>query len=419
MTTSPKKSCSRPKARDLLPYTLAFLLLLSSCSQPKHPSIKLDQHAYYTCSMHPQVHVEKPGDCPICGMRLIKVEKKILPQRSADSGVLLLTRQQLLLGGIKVAAVTAETSARTAQLTGTVRTNETQSAVMSARAPGRIVVLFVRSTGKKIAIGTPLYRLYSEDLRLAESEYLLAREQAAQPSTAGIDSKAFLSAAENKLLLRGLTKGQLENIYHRHRISYAEIISSTVQGTVSELLVHEGDYVSEGSVILKTQHLSALWVEAQAYASEPTLHTGDKTKLVFPDLPGKEFSGQVSFIQPELAEGSKIFLVRIPISNASGTIRPGMQAAVSISSLKAKDLVIPSSALISDGKNSSVWLEEAAGKFVKRKVIPGEEFSDKIPVVFGLMHGDRVVTEGVYLLNSEALLKNVASPTQMDPNMKM
>ena len=96
-----------------------------------------------------------------------------------------------------------------------------------------------------------------------------------------------------------------------------------------------------------------------------------------------------------------------------------MQAAVSVPSGGGQKIAITQSALLSDEKGSYVWLEKSAGKFIKREIKTGPGDFKSISVVSGLMPGDRVVTQGVYLLNSEAMLKNVADPKVMDPNMKM
>lgn len=304
-------------------------------------------------------------------------------------------------------------------LTGTVRTNETQAQVMSAKVSGRIEHLYIRTIGEKIVLGTPLYTLYSEDLRLAESEYLLASQQAPAIVTASIDYHALIYAARNKLFLWGLTENQLKALIKAGKIPPNTTILSSVQGTVSEISVHEGDYIVEGTEILKSQVLNSLWVEAQVYSGETGFKPGTKVRVLIPELQGIEEQGVISFIQPELSESSKIMLVRVPIKNTEGRIRPGMQAAVSVPSGGGQKIAITQSALLSDEKGSYVWLEKSAGKFIKREIKTGSGDVKSISVVSGLMPGDRVVTQGVYLLNSEAMLKNVADPKAMDPNMKM
>lgn len=407
-----------PKAGRFLMYSLFAILMLFSCRQAK-TSQKVDQNTYFTCSMHPQIRVEKPGDCPICGMKLIKVTKATTSHTLLDTGALSLTDQQIALAGIKTEEVKTEPGQGAAMLTGTVRTNETQAQVMSAKVSGRIEHLYIRTIGEKIALGTPLYTLYSEDLRLAESEYLLASQQAPAIVTASIDYDALIYAARNKLFLWGLTENQLKALIKAGKIPPNTTILSSVQGTVSEISVHEGDYIVEGTEILKSQVLNSLWVEAQVYSGETGFKPGTKVRVLIPELQGIEEQGVISFIQPELSESSKIMLVRVPIKNTEGRIRPGMQAAVSVPSGGGQKIAITQSALLSDEKGSYVWLEKSAGKFIKRKIKTGSGDVKSISVVSGLMPGDRVVTQGVYLLNSEAMLKNVADPIAMDPNMKM
>lgn len=192
-------------------------------------------------------------------------------------------------------------------------------------------VSFIRTIGETVKIGQPIYSLYSEDLQEAQKEFLLAKDQQQKLHKPDVDYPALIAAAESKLKLWGLTSSQIAAFARSGKVGGAATIVSTINGTVSELNVHEGDYVTDGMTILKTQGLESLWVEAQLYSGETaTLHTGQVVNVILPDLDGQTLKGQVSFMNPELSDGSKVDLVRISVANPQGKLRPGMQANVAL-----------------------------------------------------------------------------------------
>ena len=285
--------------------------------------------------------------------------------------------------------------------------------------------MFVRTTGERIATGQPVYTIYSEDLLEAEKEYLLAKQQQKLLHNPDVDYQQLIVAAENKLLLWGITNSQIKNLAASGRVSATVTILSKVNGTVSDIAVREGDYVTEGMSILKTQSLSTLWVEGQLYANETgNYKENDHVSVTFPDLNGQLIKGKVEFINPELSDASKVALIRVSVPNAQGLIRPGMLAYISVSSEDKRSLAVPASSILADGKGIKVWIRNTDGSFSPRMIKTGNGNQSYVPVFSGINHGDIVVTNGAYLLNSEAYFKNDGDQMnmgnmKMDPNMKM
>lgn len=386
---------------------LLVLLGLAACKpKPQHQVIAKQQaKAYYTCSMHPQVHEDHPGNCPICGMKLIKVE--LTGNDAMNNDKITLTATQIQLGGIQTDTVRQENTGIEKTLTGTVTTDENKSEELSARVAGRIQQLFVRTIGEKIAAGEPVFTIYSEDLQEAEKEYLLAKQQQKVLRNPDVDYAQLINAAESKLHLWGLTVEQIKRLAESGKAQATTTILSKISGTVSDIAVHEGDYVAQGTTILKTQALNSLWIEAQLYSGETAnYHINDKVSVAFPDLNGQVINGKVEFINPELSDQSKVDLIRVSIPNQQGLIRPGMQAYISIGSQDVRTLAVPASAVLTDGKGSVVWVKNADRSFSPKMVTVGTGNQSYLPVISGLKQGDVVVTNGAYLLNSEAIFKN-------------
>ncbi|MEO7215193.1 efflux RND transporter periplasmic adaptor subunit [Mucilaginibacter sp.] len=383
--------------------TLLLALFFAACQQkPKQTAIQ-QQKAYYTCSMHPQVHEDHDGNCPICGMKLIKVELN----DAASANTITLNATQIQLAGIQTDTIREENTGNEKTLTGTVTTNENTSAEFSARLAGRVQQLFIRAIGEKITIGQPVYALYSEDLQVAEKEYLLAKQQQKVLHNPDVDYQQLITAAESKLKLWGLSGSQIKNLATTQKVSATTTILSNVAGTVSDIAVHEGDYVTEGMTVLKTQGLNNLWVEAQLYASETgNYKENEMVNVSLPDLGGTIIKGKVDFINPELSDASKVDLIRISIPNPQGLIRPGMQAYIAIAGGNNRSLAVPASAILTSGKGSMVWVKNTNGSFSPRMIKTGTGNQNYVPILSGLNAGDVVVINGAYLLNSEAIFKN-------------
>lgn len=401
-----KKHLSVLKSVSILSYIILIAVLFSACGQKnKKQVVKTSNKAYYTCSMHPQVHEQHAGNCPICGMKLIKVE--LTSTESATANKITLTATQIQLAGIATDTVREQNTGSEKTITGTVTTDENKAAELSARIAGRIQQLYTKTVGEKIVIGQPVYAIYSEDLQETEKEYLLARQQQKVLHNPDVDYRQLIAAAENKLQLWGLSKSQINSLATSGKASATTTILSRISGTVSDIAVHEGDYVTEGMTILKTQALNNLWVQAQIYAGETgNYKQNDQVSIAFPDLGGQVIGGKVEFINPELSDASKVDLMRISISNAQGLIRPGMLAYISVANGNNRSLAVPASAVLSNGKGSKVWVKNTDGSFSPRAIKSGSGNQSYVPVLSGLNAGEVVVTNGAYLLNSEAIFKN-------------
>ncbi|MDR3696275.1 efflux RND transporter periplasmic adaptor subunit [Mucilaginibacter sp.] len=394
------------KMGKLFIWVFLFAALFVSCKQKTQPIARVQDKVYYTCSMHPQVHEEHFGNCPICGMKLIKVEFTGAPA-GPDKNKLVLTAAQIQLAGIQTDTVKEENAGSEKTLSGTVTTDENKAEELSAKIAGRIQQLFVRAPGEKISAGQPIYAIYSENLQESEKEYLLGKQQQKLLHNPDVDYAQLISAAENKLLLWGLTPAQIRNLAASGKVSATVTVFSKVNGTVSDIAVHEGDYVAEGMTILKTQALNSLWVQAQVYASETGyFKVNDPVNVSFPDLNGQITTGKVEFMNPELSDASKVDLVRISIPNNQGLIRPGMQAYIAMNKGGKRSLAIPASAVLSAGSGNTVWVRNNDGSFSMREVSLGEGNNSFVAIASGLSPGEVVVSNGAYLLNSEYIFKN-------------
>lgn len=358
----------------------------------------------YTCSMHPQVMQDRPGKCPICGMELIPVKRGM----EMDETVVL-SDQQVQLGGIRVDTVGSAAVGDRMVLSGKLVVDETRSVAVSARIGGRIERLYFKATGEYLHKGDKLYDLYSEELNNAKQEYLLALDRVDNLKGGLVDLKQLAEAARNKLLLWGMSEGQVAELARTRQVGTVTSFYSPAGGYISEIGSHEGDYLTAGTVLVRLADLSSVWVEAQVYTSHlSALDRNGKAVVRFPDLPGKEFSGRIGLVNPELDPGGRTNLVRVELANAEGLLRPGMSAEVAVTSGERHSLTLPEGAVLHSKGAEVVWLATGHNRFRPVMVETGLEEEDRVEIRSGVKAGDVVVTEGAYLVNSEYAFKHGA-----------
>ncbi|TGE03531.1 MULTISPECIES: efflux RND transporter periplasmic adaptor subunit [Hymenobacter] len=369
----------------------------------------------YTCPMHPQVHQSKPGLCPICGMDLVKQAGHPTPAGSAGaSGAdLTLTAQQVTLGNIHAQVIGTsplELPAPTV-LTGTVTTDALQTESVSSRVAGRIEHLYVRQTGQPLQRGEPLFSVYSEQLQALQQEYLLALAQSREQGGA---YRQFAEATGQKLRLLGLTSVQLRQLATRGRPNPVVTYYSPTTGTVQALDVVQGQYVTEGSPLVTLTNLTTVWVEAQLYPQDMAqLPLGQSVTVQVAGEPGAR-RGKVVFLSPELSGSSQVTLARIQLANPGGRLLPGAQANVLLNAPRTAataqtTLRVPVEALIRDGENSYLWTQTGERQYRRVRVSTGEGSASSVPVTAGLPAGTKVVVSGAYLLQSEFSLRQGAN----------
>lgn len=388
------------------------LIIIPSCKNKKiEVAAKTD--TYYTCSMHPQVMQNKPGNCPICGMKLIEVTKS----NSDTTTEIKLSDQQIQLGNILVDTIKNGSIGEQIVLPATLNMDQNKTSAVSARINGRVDKLYYKNVGEFLPKNSKLAEIYSEELNNAKQEYILAWQKQKTFDNALVDFAQLISSAKNKLLLWGITEAQIKKLTTEKTFSPLTTILSTAGGYITAININEGQYVTEGTTIIGVADLSSLWAEAQVFSSQFSIIDKNASVTVqFPDLPGKSIKGKIDFVNPEISEGTRINLIRVIIPNTGNQLKPGMQAYVTIKNKENRALLLPTSAVIRDSKSASVWIKTGDNTFVNKMVSIGIENDGRIEITSGLQAGDVVVISGAYLLNSEFIFKKGANPME---GMKM
>jgi len=397
----------------LLPYVFCIqlfafsILLISSCKEKKKVEIAtVQKNVYYTCSMHPQIHEGHPGNCPVCGMKLIAVSKTSKMNDDKMNMQIHLSAEQIRLGNIQADTIGKGTFGNKLVLTGTLNFNEDKLSSVSARVEGRIDKLYFKNIGDYIKKGDKLYELYSEQLNNAKQEYVTALEQANSIGNSLINYAALVESAKAKLHLWGMTDAQIKELAQSKQVSTHTTFYSTESGYITALNVKEGDYVMEGGTVVQLANLSTLWAEAQVYTTQmPLIQKGEKAMVQVPGT-NEIINGTIDFINPEINPDTRINLVRVTVPNKNNMLHPGMPVYVSINNKQRKSLTLPSNAVLRDSKGATVWIQIKPGVYEMRMVKTGIEENNLIEISSGLVQGEVVVTSGAYLLNSEYIFEH-------------
>ena len=389
--------------KNLAIVILTPTLFLAACSDDKKNSNVKSQT--FTCPMHPQVVQDKMGTCPVCGMDLVPFEKN-----SADAA-LHLNESQMTLANITTIAVGLKGFNSYKQLNGRLVVNPEKTAYISSRVSGRLDRLYVRQTGEKIIKGQPLYQIYSEQLASLQQEYLLSLAQASQfPNDKTF--KQLLKSSRQKLSLYGQAEGQIKALQNSKNASPNITFMASENGTVAELSVTEGQYVTEGSPIMRLEGYESLWVEADIYPSEAgSIKEGQQVKVVVPGWEDQPQLVSVNFMNPALQPNTQLRQLRGTMPNPNNQWQPGLQANVFVTNDSKREVIsLPVDAVIRDGKGAHVWIESEKGRFKPQIVKTGIESFDRVEIKEGLNAGDQVVVSGAYLLYSEYILKKGKHP---------
>jgi len=374
--------------------------------QPK-PKDKPQQEAkkeIWTCSMHPQIRMDKPGKCPICGMDLIPL---VTDGGSVmDSTALYLSPEAVQLANISTSVVSHSAPVKELRLFGKVQADERLLESQTAHIPGRIEKLFISFTGETVHQGQLLALINSPDLISAQEELLeTAKSSADQPE--------IFEAAKDKLRQWKLTDTQIDQIIRSGKVKNNFEVLAGSSGIVTSKRVNAGDYVSSGSVLFEIANLSHVWVLFDAYESDlPFLKVGNSISFSLQALPGSTFTAAIKFIDPVMDPTSRVAKVRVEVSNSNGKLKPEMFATgvvkANLNQYKS-NLVIPSTAVLWTGKRSVVYVKQNDGSFKMREIELGPMLGNSYVVLVGLKDGEEIVTEGSFSVDAASQLEGKAS----------
>ncbi len=420
----------------------------------------------YHCPMHPTYTSDKPGDCPICGMKLVPMEegsgaaqaasaghgeRKVAFYRSpmdpsvhsdkpakdemgmdfvpvyadelqgAPSGVsgraavtISSERRQVL--GVRSEEVKKIRLAHRIRTVGRVAVDERRLRHIHTKFDGYVEHLYVDYTGKLVRRGERLLSIYSPELVATQQEYLLAHRAQARLAQSAVRSAAQGSvdlheAARQRLLLWDIRPADIEKLEKAGQVTRTLDVYADIGGYVVQKMAFQGMRVTPADTLYDIADLSHLWVLADVYEYNlPSLALGTEGHISVASMPDKNWKGSVTYISPTVEERTRTIKVRLEVDNAAGELKPDMYADVFLHVDLGEGLVVPDGAVINAGDRRLVFLDRGEGRFEPREVKLGIKVNGGgVQVLSGVSEGDRVVTAANFLLDSESSLKAALS----------
>lgn len=386
---------------------LGWLFFGVSKSQDDHAGHDHDKEVSettYTCSMHPQIRQDEPGQCPICAMDLIPVDEAEQSSQTVSPDAIKMSEAAMKIADIQTMKVRRDYSDKIVHLLGRVKPDEREIAELTARFGGRIEKLFVNFKGERVKMGEPLASIYSPELVTAQKELLEAVEYK--------DSNpAIYKATRNKLKLWDLSEEQIDAIIEEGDVQHYFMVRAPVSGTVTRRNVSKGDYIEKGNALFQIMDLTKLWLMFEAYESDlPWLSEGDKVEFTVQSLPGKSFSGLISHIDPFIDPETRIARVRVEVDNHNRKLKPEMFANGMVKPKvdnREKELLIPRTAVLWTGKKAVVYIKQEDVEeptFLYREIVLGPQAGDFYIVEEGLDEGEEIAVNGVFKIDAAAQL---------------
>ena len=413
----------------------------------------------YHCPMHPTMVSDQPGDCPICGMRMLPLgedegeanepkpegtpkriyrstmnsaetsdrpgkdsmgmdmvpeEVDAAPATKGEATVeghapVKLSAQKRQLIGVRTAPVGKGQFVRAIRTVGRVTYDETRLRSVFSKTAGWVERLYANTTGQLIREGEPLLDIYSPELVASAQEYLLAlraRDRLAGSDLGRTSGERLLRSARRRLLLFDLTPQQIRELDKGGEAPTTMTLHAPIGGHVISRTVAQGDRIEPGTKLLEIAELSRVWVLADIYEYElPFVHTGQVATITLSYLPGRTFEGRVMLMHPMLSETTRTVSLHMELPNPDFALKPEMYAQVEIRSDLGERLAVPESAVITTGTRDIAFVDRGDGYFEPRDLTLGVRLPDRFEVLAGLREGETVLTSGNFLVDSESKLK--------------
>lgn len=368
----------------------------------------------WTCSMHPQIKMDKPGKCPLCAMDLIPLKSAGGGDDAIDDDAIQMSKEAVALANIQTTVVGRQDAVKDLQLYGTIQVDERLQQSQTSHVNGRIEKLFINFTGESVRQGQLIATIYSPDLLNAQQELLEAKKL--------IDFQPLLlDAAKEKLRLWKMSDAQTNKILSTGKVSPYVSITANTSGIVTAKNVNQGDYINQGSVLYSISNMTKLWAVFEAYEADlPFLKEGDMLEYTLPSIPGKIYRGKISFINPIIDATSRTAKIRVETDNKDQALKPEMYATATVQAPIREhnnQLVIPKSAVLWTGKRSVIYVKQPhtdTPAFKMREIVLGPSLGDNYVVTSGLQDGEEIVTRGVFTVDSSAQLEGKPSMMNND-----
>lgn len=412
---------------------------------------------YYIDPMHPSYKSDKPGIAPDCGMKLEPVYEdggaasapaqkgKILHYRdpqnpdyksdkpglnpetgnelepvyendasSMPMGTISISPDKQQLIGVRYANVEQSAGTHSFRAVAKVAYDETRIARVQTKVEGWIEKVFVDFTGKLVEKGQPLLTLYSPELLATQQEYLLAlrsREilKDSPLRNSRTDADGIVNASRRRLELWDISEAQLDEIARTQKPTTNMTLYSPISGYVVTRNAFPKQRITPETELYTVVDLSRVWIMADVFENEAAMvKLGQHVVVNVSYIPGRTFHARVAYIQPQVDPTTRTLKIRLEADNPDLVLKPDMFVDVRFEVPMPSRITVPSEAVLNAGLRKTVFVDRGNGFLEPRQVEIGERVGNRLEIRSGLKPGERVVTSGNFLIDSESQLKAAA-----------
>jgi len=374
------------------------------------------QPLFWVDPMHPWYKSNKPGIAPDCGMKLVAVYPGDEAQYARTNpglpdGTVAISAEKQQLIGVQYGTVEFASASETIRAAARVTLDETRIAKVNGKLDGWIDQVFADFTGKLVKQGDPLLTFYSPEALATQQEYLLAIKALGAMHDNPVhemmgSTERLVDAARMRLQLWDIGAGEIDRIARTGEPLKNLTLYSPISGFVMERNAFPRQRITADTTLYTVADLSAVWVIADVFEFEAAgVRMGQPATLTLDYLPGRTFHGRVSYILPQVDPATRTLKVRLQVDNPGYALKPDMYGQVELHTAAARRLVVPQSAVLDSGDRQTVFVDAGDGHFEPRAVTVGVRSGGVAEILSGLRAGERIVTSGNFLLDSESQLQ--------------
>ena len=404
-------------------FLVGFSLLLlgvfgcrSISSKPKEAESDSSNNIY-TCSMHPQIIEHQPGNCPICGMKLVKKENAAREISKIDLSTLLQPVNEVVLSSIPVTTMQNSRQEINMAALGSLEYDTRFVKTIAARVGGRIEKLYVKYRYQIVHAGEQIMDIYSPELFTGEQNLLFLSKN--DPG-----NTMLINAAKQKLLLLGITESQIETLMRTGEVRASITLYSNFTGIVqeagnkmnslqpvtttnetTELSIKEGMYLERGQPVFQVNNLNNLWARLNIFPGDEALVKVGTKVIIIPETdPGKKILSRISFLEPFYRDNSKTISARVYFNNSKLKLPVGSQVTATLMMTTPFSNWLPDEAVLTLGLTKIVFLKEG-DVFKAHPVSTGYAANNLVQITAGLTKKDSVAANAQFLVDSEGFIK--------------
>jgi RND family efflux transporter MFP subunit len=372
---------------------------------------------YYRDPMHPAYKSDRPGTAPDCGMDLEPVYSGATeePQAGTPGSVRINFEKQQLIG-VRTAAVERGGGEHNLRTVGRVAADESRVYRLTATVDGWILKAYAKTTGSRVQKGEPLLTFYSRDFLGAEQAYFYSLDSFDRMSQSGqlpelqkINSLAQIQQNKDALLAMGMGEKQIAEIAAARKLTQEVVLPAPTDGFIMARNVSPGLRFDRGIEFYRVADLSRVWIVADLNESDAAAppRPGSAVKVSWR---GKTLRARITDSAPQFDGASRSLRIRLEADNP-GELRPDMFVDVELPVHLPDAITVPADAVVDSGRRTVVYVDRGQGVFEPRAVQTGWRYGDRIAITGGLEAGERVVTGGNFLIDSESRLQLQAMDT--------